>query len=190
MIPKTTVVWLHSIGANATYQFGAILASRLCPVQQTELTLHCREFGISSDVIQYIPIVLGTIFSVLSVLHVYWALGGTAGFRKSIPVRENGEPLFNPGKGITLLVAGGLATMATYFLAGQWMHTFQGYWSIPGWIIAGLFLIRAIGDFKYIGFLKRIGGSDFARMDTVLYSPLCLFISGLIVLYFLEGIVH
>ena len=35
-------------------------------------------------------------------------------------------------------------------------------------------LMRAIGDFRYVGFFKRVRGSRFARMDTTLYSPLCL----------------
>ena len=35
-------------------------------------------------------------------------------------------------------------------------------------------LARAIGDRRYIGFLKRERGTAFARRDTMLYSPLCL----------------
>ena len=38
-------------------------------------------------------------------------------------------------------------------------------------------LARAIGEFKYVGFFKKVGGSAFARMDTLLYSPLCLALS-------------
>ena len=36
---------------------------------------------------------------------------------------------------------------------------------------------RAIGDFKYVGFFKRVRGSKFARMDTLVYSPLCLLLA-------------
>jgi hypothetical protein len=35
-------------------------------------------------------------------------------------------------------------------------------------------LARAMGDFNYVGFFKRVRGTRFARMDTLLYSPLCL----------------
>ena len=35
-------------------------------------------------------------------------------------------------------------------------------------------LARAIGEFKYVGFFKRVRGSRFARLDTLIYSPLCL----------------
>jgi Protein of unknown function (DUF3995) len=44
-------------------------------------------------------------------------------------------------------------------------------------LIAGaavVLIVRAIGDFRLVGFFKRVRGSRFARMDTLLYSPLCL----------------
>ena len=33
---------------------------------------------------------------------------------------------------------------------------------------------RAIGEFRYVGFFKRVVGSRFATLDTFVYSPLCL----------------
>ena len=39
--------------------------------------------------------------------------------------------------------------------------------------------LRAIGDFRYVGFFKRVRDSSFARLDTLAYSPLC---AGLAVL--------
>ena len=39
-------------------------------------------------------------------------------------------------------------------------------------------LARAIGEFKYVGFFKKVRGSKFARMDTLLYSPVCLLLSA------------
>ena len=44
-------------------------------------------------------------------------------------------------------------------------------------LAAGL-LARAVGEFKYVGFFKRVRGSRFARLDTLLYSPLCLLLSA------------
>jgi hypothetical protein len=38
-------------------------------------------------------------------------------------------------------------------------------------------LARAIGEFKYVGFFKRVRDSKFARLDTLLYSPLCLLLA-------------
>ncbi|MNR60466.1 hypothetical protein D3C85_1819540 [compost metagenome] len=45
-----------------------------------------------------------------------------------------------------------------------------------GWTLALVFLIRAVGDFRWVGFMKQRRGSVFARWDTLLYSPLCLFL--------------
>lgn len=47
-----------------------------------------------------------------------------------------------------------------------------------GWIIALLFFIRAIGDFKYVGFFKSVKQTTFGTMDTTYYAPLCLVISS------------
>lgn len=35
-------------------------------------------------------------------------------------------------------------------------------------------LARAVGDFRLVGFFKKVKGSEFALMDTLLYSPLCV----------------
>jgi Protein of unknown function (DUF3995) len=43
--------------------------------------------------------------------------------------------------------------------------------------IAFVFLARAIGDFKYAGFFKKVKGTPFAKNDSRFYSPLCLFLS-------------
>jgi hypothetical protein len=40
-----------------------------------------------------------------------------------------------------------------------------------------VFLVRAVGEFKLVGFFKRVRGTSFARWDTWLFSPLCLGIS-------------
>jgi len=40
--------------------------------------------------------------------------------------------------------------------------------------LALLLLLRAIGDFRLVGFFKTVRGSRFAWLDSALYSPLCL----------------
>jgi DNA-binding LytR/AlgR family response regulator len=45
------------------------------------------------------------------------------------------------------------------------------------WAIGIIFLLRAIGDFKYFGFAKRIRHTDFALYDTKIYSPLAFAIA-------------
>ena len=51
---------------------------------------------------------------------------------------------------------------------------------IAAWLIAAVFALRAIGDFRYVGFFKRVRGSKFARLDTLAYSPLCTALALLI----------
>ena len=46
-----------------------------------------------------------------------------------------------------------------------------------GWIIPILFLLQAIGEFKYIGYFKSVKGTNFGKLDTKFFSPLCLLIA-------------
>lgn len=120
------------------------------------------------------------IFIFLSVLHVYWAIGGKWGTKAVIPADGNGRPVFKPSGVGTVLVAILLFLFAVLDLA--YIDT-----SLPalkylpqGVLMVGiLFLVRSIGDFRYIGFFKRHRRSAFARMDYIFYSPLCLVISAL-----------
>ncbi|PTT14637.1 DUF3995 domain-containing protein, partial [Flavobacterium sp. HMWF030] len=50
------------------------------------------------------------------------------------------------------------------------------------WIIIFIFILRAIGDFNYVGFFKKHRNSEFALKDTKYYSPLCLLIGVLTLL--------
>jgi uncharacterized membrane protein SpoIIM required for sporulation len=51
---------------------------------------------------------------------------------------------------------------------------------ITAWLIAAVFALRAIGDFRYVGFFKRIRDTRFARLDTLAYWPLCAVLAVLI----------
>lgn len=112
----------------------------------------------------------------LAGLHVYWAAGGVWGAAAAVPGRE-GRPLFRPGKPGTVLVALLLALGAAILtvrlgffgpLEPRWLFR------TGAWGLAAVFLARAIGDFRWIGFFKRHGGTRFAALDSALYSPLCL----------------
>jgi len=47
------------------------------------------------------------------------------------------------------------------------------------WGVALAFAARAIGECRYLGFLKRVRGTVFAQRDTRFYSPLCVLIAAL-----------
>ena len=127
----------------------------------------------------------GGIAFVLGGVHAYWVFGGKKGFRIAVPTRgdSSDEPLFRPTKAATAVVALMLALMGVFILqlAGIGAAWFPG-WMYPlgGWCLTGIFVLRAVGDFRWLGFFKRNGGTPFARMDSLLYSPLCLFLGAVL----------
>ncbi len=38
------------------------------------------------------------------------------------------------------------------------------------WIVPSIFILRAIGDFNYVGFFKRIKQTEFSKADPTLFS--------------------
>ena len=120
--------------------------------------------------------ILAVVFLGLSGLHVYWALKGTAGASTAIP-EVGGKPLFVPRRAGTLAVAVLLAACAVVavLLGVNEMspNVLTALRIAAGAIGAGL-VLRAIGEFRYVGFFKRVRGSAFAGYDTLLYSPFCL----------------
>jgi hypothetical protein len=121
------------------------------------------------------------IFLFIASLHVYWAFGGKWAMGAVIPTKpENQEKMFQPGIIATLIVAIGLLLFACTMLGNfGWFDFYvsRKYIYYATIAIAAIFLIRAIGDFKYAGFFKRIKDTEFAKNDTMIYSPLCFIIA-------------
>jgi hypothetical protein len=46
------------------------------------------------------------------------------------------------------------------------------------YVLALVFALRALGDFRFVGFFKSMGDEPFRSWDTWLYSPLCLAIAA------------
>ncbi|MBB5644965.1 hypothetical protein HDE70_001253 [Pedobacter cryoconitis] len=117
------------------------------------------------------------ILIILSLLHIYWAFGGLWGKDLAVPTNRSGQKLFMPSVLSTLTVAVGLLIFALCNLSIQFSAVlplnplFLKY----GILVIGLiFLLRAIGDFNYVGLMKKYKTSDFARQDRLFYTPLCL----------------
>ena len=119
----------------------------------------------------WFAIPLTAILLALAALHVYWALGGRWGIAHTIPT-INQRPVINPGPLATFVVAA-LLTLAAWLVASRTLTT------LAPWTLSLVFALRAIGEFRLVGFFKRIKGTDFARWDTRLYSPLCLLMAAL-----------
>ena len=122
------------------------------------------------------------ILLVVAALHVYWASGGEYGKGAVIPERNN-QPVLIPGPTVTYLVAGGLTFAALVIAMRAGLIPSAAFGSIPrlaAWGLAGVFAARAVGDFRYVGFFKRIRDTRFSRLDTAFYSPLCCLLALLI----------
>lgn len=120
--------------------------------------------------------VLIAVFAGLSLVHVYWLVGGRLGRLAAIP-EVDGKPVFQPSTLATLVVAIGLALCAVVIAGTAGMLALPLFQTVLAWLTRGLavvLLLRAIGDFRLVGFFKRAHNSRFARLDTAVYSPLCL----------------
>ena len=119
-------------------------------------------------------------FTILSIIHLNWALGNTWGLSKAIPTKTDNQEIIKPGPIITLAVALGLLIFAAfYFIIPEPGNPKNWIFEYIGWIIPSIFLLRSIGDFKYVGFFKRIKTTEFSKFDTKFYTPLCLIIAFL-----------
>jgi hypothetical protein len=134
-----------------------------------------------------IAIILMSIFIFLSGIHIYWAFGGEWGNGAVIPTKNDDVKAIMPGVIPTIIVASGLLGFAfvvfmslvkSELILPIWLEMILNYGL---WVISGIFIIRAIGEFNYVGFFKKYKHTKFGQNDTKYYSPLCLTI-GLLAL--------
>lgn len=128
-------------------------------------------------IVNILIILESSIFFILAAIHFYWVIGGTWGFDQALPTNEKGERLLNPRKIDSAIVGIGLSLFGLFFLLKTNWFSF----TLPTWImkygayaVAVIFILRAIGDFKYVGLFKKIKDTEFAKMDNKVYVPLCL----------------
>ncbi len=130
---------------------------------------------------QTLAVILCLVLAGLAGLHFYWAAGGELGLRAAVPTKR-GRPLFVPGPlacaavGCALAAAGVVSALRGGLLS----------LGLPGWLaqlgiwtLVLVFGLRALGDFHYVGLFKRVRDTEFARRDSLLYSPLCALIAAL-----------
>lgn len=136
-----------------------------------------------------IPVIINTvIFILLSILHFYWAFGGKLWYDDVLPTSSNGLHKMNPGMTAGLIIAFALLFLALITTGNQgWFDRYikRKYFRYGTLTIAIIFFLRAIGDFRFIGFFKTVKWTKFGINDTQIFSPLCLFISLLSVLIFI-----
>lgn len=122
----------------------------------------------------------GLIMIAIGLAHLYWLFGGKWGYAEIVPTDDAGKRVLHPGPVSTVIVSVGLLAFAGYYFArlsgmAQFLPLRLGSWGI--WALGFLFLARAIGDFRYMGFFKKVRNTVFGRQDTRYFAPLCLYLS-------------
>jgi hypothetical protein len=120
------------------------------------------------------------IFALLGAIHIYWGVGGKWGSKQALPQNIDSEnPVFLPGMVACFIVAFGLFSMALLTLNQADIININLPNALKNYgmyAIGAIFLLRALGDFKYAGFLKKIHSTEFGKLDTLFYTPLCLYL--------------
>ncbi len=129
--------------------------------------------------------------AVLSGIHFYWAFGGKWGFEEALPTNLNGNAMLKPNTLSCLMVAAGLLLMALFYgLQLGFIPVNLPSWIVTygGWILPSIFLLRTLGDFKYVGIFKKVKTTGFARRDNAYFIPICtfLFVAGYWVQYIMN----
>jgi hypothetical protein len=125
---------------------------------------------------------LVAVFATISLIHLYWAMGGrwaALAVVPQVPVPQGGSlrPAFNPSSWLTLLVALALLSIAALVSLRVGLLSPPVTHQALQWLISAIALLmfaRAIGESNLVGFFKEVKGSTFARLDTWIYSPLCV----------------
>ncbi len=123
--------------------------------------------------------VVSLVFVLLAVWHFRMALLPKQGASGAVP-SVSGKALFVPSAGATVAVGVALLLFACLVAATAGLVELgisAGVLSRLCYSLALGLLARAVGEFKYVGFFKRVRGSKFAKLDTLLYSPLCLLLA-------------
>lgn len=120
------------------------------------------------------------VFAALAVWHFFMAYLPPSVANAAVP-SVGGKALFKPSRAATLAVGVFLLLCASLVAAtagmvqlpiGQFLLTWLSY------VLALGLLARAVGEFRYVGFFKRVRGSRFAALDSWVYSPLCLLLAA------------
>lgn len=137
--------------------------------------------------IYFFNLLLTIIFLTISLFHLYWALGGTVGKTESVPVTEKGSLLFQPGFISCIVVGIGFLLMIFLLYLPSLDLVPERFSRGILWLVMGVFLLRVIGDFHYVGLFKKVKNTTFSRNDSRYFVPLCFLIALLILVINLAG---
>ncbi len=129
-----------------------------------------------------LSLILFLIFTLLGGFHFYWLFGGIWGLKKVIPTKGNEPSTLAIPKLATLIVGIVLVLFGLFYLVNMGItdaqvstpKAFGKVTKYGSWIIPSIFILRAVGEFKYVGFFKKIKNTEFAKADSNIFSPLCI----------------
>ncbi len=124
----------------------------------------------------YLSATGAALFTVIALMHYAWAATGRVP-AAVIPTRRDGSPLFQPRRIESAVVATVLLLAALLLLQRGGVGPMlvpKMLRALGSGLVSVVMLMRALGDFAYVGFFKRERSSLFGRMDTRYYSPLVL----------------
>jgi hypothetical protein len=127
-----------------------------------------------------LPLALSLVFLALGLWHFHMARLPSGGANGGAVPSVGGKPLFVPSAGATVAVGLLLLACAALVAATAGLIHISVPLPLLYWLSLALalgLLARAIGEFKYVGFFKHVRDSRFARLDTFVYSPLCLLLA-------------
>lgn len=104
---------------------------------------------------------------------------------KAVPVTKEGKNAINPGPFACIMVGLALMFTALFYLvkvSAMANHVPGALRKYFGKFVALIFFLRAMGDFKYCGLSKRVKGTEFAKWDSILFTPICLKISSIAII--------
>lgn len=128
-------------------------------------------------------IVNSMIFFLLGGLHFYWVFGGKRFLESAVPApfvdrfkNLSTKKIYNF---VTALVGIGLWAFGVMtFLNFPTLAEFEYATTLKlaMRVVAVLFLVRTIGEFKYVGLFKSEKEGKFANADSKIYVPLCFYL--------------
>ncbi len=120
------------------------------------------------------------VFFLLGALHFYWAVGGKWATDEVVPTKPTGEKLFSTSALSCVIVGSGLWLFAFVHVVNArliFVNTTLPVIHYATLAMGIVFLVRFVGDFKWVGILKKVKDTSFGKNDTLYYAPLCLFLS-------------
>lgn len=128
-----------------------------------------------------LAILTSAVLVAIAAVHVYWAAGGKRWIDLVIP-QENGARAFTPPPWMTLGVAFCVFAAALVVLGSRgWGPAATLPFALRRGavgLLAVVFALRGVGDFRRVGLFRKVKGTPFAHWDAQLFTPLCIVLAG------------